>query len=157
MNYSIIIKKGGEIIKEPFTPNPKTPYAYNYQQTKPKHLCFGCKNGYPSKCPKIFDRFIMDNIEYNKIDTYNKTYEDYEMNKIIENYPFIREGFQIINEKGITQSLIVSNCTLYEKSAESIYAKESKKTDNSHNNESKYYNTKPYKKSRIKAISKILE
>jgi len=56
------------------------------------HQCWNeCKNGYPSKCGKVFDL----------------------PKELIEEYPFIQQGFQVIGDEGIERFVVV-NCAHYE-------------------------------------------
>lgn len=106
MKY-LITKVAGETKVEPFESKPKGPYNYDYQKTKPKHLCFGCANGYPSKCPKVFDRE-------------NKLLSD-------NTFVFIEDGFQVVKiENGIKEieSFVVSSCTKYVKTKDNNNAKD---------------------------------
>lgn len=58
-----------------------------------EHLCFDCKNGCPSKCPKIAD--------------FEK--------KSIEEYPFILDGKQTFDKNGDIDRFIVYDCKNFEK------------------------------------------
>lgn len=104
MKYMIITKTEDKIKLEPYNPTPKQKYEYNYLSTKDKHLCWGCKNGYPSKCPKIFDR----------------------ENTTIDKFKFIKDGYQIVDENGVVQTFVVSKCANFEKSID-LNKKESKR------------------------------
>ena len=62
------------------------------QNADVKHLCWeGCANAYVSKCQKIADIIKM------------------ELNK----YEFITDGYEIINDKGQVETLIVTKCNNY--------------------------------------------
>lgn len=57
-----------------------------------EHLCWqGCANGYASKCKKIEDK----------------------IKKEINEYDFITDGYQIINDEGQVETLVVTKCDNY--------------------------------------------
>lgn len=59
---------------------------------KQRHLCFNCQNANPNCCAKVKNRIKLK----------------------IEDYPFIKKGYQEINEKGEINRFVVSQCDNYE-------------------------------------------
>ncbi len=63
--------------------------------------CFECKYGYANKCPKISDEFKKNILEYD----------------------YITDGYQVYNENCDVESLVITNCTKFEKEPVRIKAK----------------------------------
>ena len=61
-----------------------------------KHLCGDCDNCSPAKCLKIFD----------------------EVKRVITDYEFITNGYQVYNKEGETRKLFISECNNFIKSKE---------------------------------------
>ena len=90
MEYIKIIKENGKYREEEYKIPPVKDECHIKKEL---HLCGeACKNAYANKCDKIYDKY-----------------------KNIYNYRFITKGYQIENSDGIVESLIVKECTNYEK------------------------------------------
>ena len=89
MKNVILKKQDGVISTEDYDISKIKEIKSNYSSP-----CFDCKNGYASKCQKMFDCGAKD----------------------IKDYDFIDSGIQSYDENGIS-NLYVMNCTNYEKDA----------------------------------------
>lgn len=89
---NIILKKvNGTFLISDITPE----LVEEIKNSSDKHLCWlDCKNASPLTCPKVEDI----------------------KKKSINMYDFIKDGAQIINEKGKLTDFLVYSCTNYEKS-----------------------------------------
>ena len=96
MEEIIIIKKNG--IVDVVDPNSET--IEDFKTKKAVHMCWhNCSNAFTTKCPKIQD----------------------EIKKMINEYDFITDGFQIINSKGQIDRFVVTKCLNYIKEKPKTY------------------------------------
>ena len=86
MEKTILRKENGEVRIIESTPEVEK------NLIEIKNPCFGCRNGYVTKCPKMAD----------------------EIKKPIGEYEYITDGYQVLDENGNTESLVIAKCSNFE-------------------------------------------